>query len=172
MMVTAPALTAVDLATEEDGGDMIDRVLRLRTGSLEQMWSALRLQPNRRGNRVREMLLRDSRDQPWSEGERQLHRLLRTAGVAGWRANQWIAVTGGGYFADVLFPRNRLIAEVDGWAYHGDPAAFEDDRRRRNELELRGYQVLNFTWRHLVSDPEWVLSCVCRGLASPRAGRF
>jgi very-short-patch-repair endonuclease len=168
MSVTAPALTAVDLAAGEDRGDIIDRVLRSRKASLEQLWDALRSQPNRPGNRVRETLLKDSRDRPWSEAERLLHRLLRAAGIGGWRTNQWIPVDDDGYFADVLFRRSRLIAEVDGWAYHSGRAAFEDDRRRRNELELRGYRVLNFTWTQIVSDPEWVLTCIRRGLTSAR----
>lgn len=162
--VTAPAATAVDLAADENGGDVIDRVLRTRSGSLAQMWYALRVQPNRPGNAVRAALLRDSRDQPWSEAERQLHRLLRAAGITGWRTNQWIPVRDHGYFADVLFRRQRLIAEVDGWAHHSDPGAFENDRRRRNELELRGFRVLNFTRHHLVANPEWVRDCFRRAL--------
>lgn len=166
--VTIPALTAVDLAAGGDGGDVIDRVLRSRTGSLGQMWHAMRLQPNRPGNGTREVLLRDSRDQPWSEAERRLHRLLRTAGITGWQTNHRIPVGDHVYFADVLFRGERLIAEADGWTYHSDPAAFENDRRRRNELELLGYRVLNFTWRQIVQDPEWVQDCICRALQRRR----
>ena len=47
---------------------------------------------------------------------------------------------------------------------HGTRESFENDRRRRNELELAGYTVLNFTWRQLVDDPDWVIDCVLRGL--------
>lgn len=93
-----------------------------------------------------------------------LHRMLRTAGIAGWRTNVHLTVAGDDYFADLLFHRHRLIVEFDGWQFHSSRDAFERDRRRRNELELAGYLVLNFTWQHLVDDPGWVLTCIRRAL--------
>lgn len=159
--LTAPSLTAVDLACDwQIGAEAIDEVLRTRTGSLDQMWDAFRSQPNRPGNAVRAALLSDSRDSPWSEGERRLHRLLREARIDGWQTNARVATRGGSNFVDVLFRRQRLVVEFDGWTYHGDRKAFDDDRRRRNELVLAGYRVLNFSWRHLVDDPDWVIRCI------------
>ena len=63
---------------------------------------------------------------------------------------------------DILFAAELVIIEIDGWQVHGTREAFESDRRRRNELELAGYRVLDFTWRHLVDDPAWVIDCVRR----------
>lgn len=173
--LTSPALTAVDLAAGPGGGDAIDQVLRTRTGTMEQMWRALELTPARPGNRIRAELLHDSRDQPWSEAERELHRMLRASGIAGWTTNAWIGDETGGYFADILFERDRLILEVDGFQTHGGRSAFEADRRRRNVLVLAGYVVLNFTWRQLLDEPTWVIECVRRALGAsgvmPRPGR-
>lgn len=84
--VTVPALTALDLALDV-GGQAIDRVLRLRRASLDDMAEALRLTNGRSGNAERRQLLLDSRDEPWSEAEREGHRLLRSAGIVGWRGN-------------------------------------------------------------------------------------
>lgn len=157
---TSPALTAVDLAASELGGDVIDRVLRLRTATLEQMWSAWRAHPHRAGNAARVQLLNDSRDLPWSKAERLQQRLLRAAHIMGWKANQWVSCGTVGYWVDVLFRRHRLILEIDGWETHGTRLAFEEDRRRRNYLVLAGYAVLNFTYRQLVEEPQWVIDCI------------
>lgn len=162
--LTCPALTAVDLACEDNGGDIIDRALRSRKATLEGMWEAFALQPGRRGNAKRAQLLHDSRDRPWSEAEREGHRLLRAAGITGWDTNVWVDTAKGGYFVDVLFKRRRVVIEIDGWDSHGSRQAFENDRCRRNHLVLAGYTVLNFTWWQLTHDSEWVLWCIREAL--------
>jgi very-short-patch-repair endonuclease len=167
--ITAPRLTAVDLAATPHGGEAIDNVLRSRQATLDQLWEVLGQLPRRRGNAARAAMLRDSRDEPWSEGERLLHRLLREHRITGWTTNSPIHVGATTYFGDVVFERQRLIVEFDGWAYHGDRVAFENDRYRRNELEVAGYRVLNVTWRQVKEDPGWVIGCVRRGLGDRKA---
>jgi very-short-patch-repair endonuclease len=160
MTMTSPALTAVDLAASELGGEVIDRVLRMREATIEEMWSAYRAHPYRPGNAVRAQLLHDSRDLPWSQAERLQHRLLRAAGLIGWKANRWVHCGENGYYVDILFRSPRLILEIDGFETHGTRLAFEQDRRRRNDLVLAGYRVLNFTYLQLVDDPGWVIGCI------------
>ena len=162
--ITCPALTAVDLAACAVGGNAIDEALRTGAATLEQLWAAFAAQPDRPGNSVRRMLLVDSRDSPWSEGERELHRVLRAGGITGWRTNQSIKIGRKEYRGDVLFEKLKVIAEVDGWEYHGTRDAFENDRRRRNELEAAGYLVLNFTWLQVTRSPDWVVDCIRRAL--------
>lgn len=128
------------------------------------MYEAFRLQPDRRGNQARGELLHDSRDQPWSEAEREGHRLLRRSGISGWDTNRWVSTPRGGYYVDVLFERPRVILEIDGWEFHGGREPFEADRMRRNHLVLSGYTVLNFTWRQLTQDADGVLGCVREAL--------
>jgi very-short-patch-repair endonuclease len=160
LVATQPWATAVDLAATAHGGAAIDEALRTRRATLDQMWVTHAALANRPGNGLRRALLHDSRDLPWSEAERECHRLLRAAGITGWKTNQRAA----GYWVDVLFPRHRLIIEIDGWATHGDRTSFEHDRFRRNALVLAGYVVLNFTWRQLEDDPAWVVASVQRAL--------
>jgi very-short-patch-repair endonuclease len=160
LVATQPWGTAVDLAATVHGGAAIDEALRTRTATLDQMWAAHAAQPSRPGNALRRDLLHDSRDLPWSEAERECHRLLRAAGIRGWKTNQRVA----GYCVDVLFPRHRVVLEIDGWATHGDRVSFERDRFRRNALVLAGYVVLNFTWRQLEDDPAWVVASVQHAL--------
>jgi hypothetical protein len=69
MTMTSPALTAVDLAASQLGGEVIDRVLRMREATLADMWGAYRAHPYRPGNAVRAQLLHDSRDLPWSQAD-------------------------------------------------------------------------------------------------------
>ncbi|MBA8796102.1 very-short-patch-repair endonuclease [Friedmanniella endophytica] len=160
---TDPALTAVDLC-DEVGVDGIDAALRTRASTLARMRAALDAVPGRRGHRLRRALLLDSRDEPWSAAERTLHRLLRSAGCGGWRANHEVVVGGRRFFLDVAFPAARLAVEVDGRAVHDTAEAFESDRARQNALVLAGWTVLRFTWRMLADDPELVLAQILAAL--------
>lgn len=57
-------------------------------------------------------------------------------------------------------PRARVAIEVDGWAFHSDHEAFQNDRHRQNRLALRGWQVLRFTWLDLTEYPERVIATI------------
>jgi very-short-patch-repair endonuclease len=58
----------------------------------------------------------------------------------------------GPYTVDALWPEQRLIAELDSRQAHHTTRAFEDDRARDRDLQVRGYRVLRITWRHLHED--------------------
>jgi hypothetical protein len=51
-----------------------------------------------------------------------------------------------GYEVDMLWRRQRLVAELDGRAYHQD---FERDRERDADLLAAGMRVVRVTWRRL-----------------------
>ena len=162
--VTSPALTALDLSVTL-GGNAIDTVLRTRAATLDQMHEALALVPSRRGNADRRMLLLDSRGKPWSEAERDLHRLLREAGIDGWQGNYGFELLSGVYWIDVAFEKLRLAIEVDGWEFHQTEEAFESDRWRQNDLVLAGWIVLRFTAKMIRDHPQIVLRVIERALA-------
>ena len=50
-------------------------------------------------------------------------------------------------------PRERLIVELDGFAFHGHRAAFERDRTRDAKFQVAGYRVLHLTWLRLEEEP-------------------
>ena len=52
--------------------------------------------------------------------------------------------------------RQTLIVEVDGYAYHHSPTAFETDRERDVNLARGGWRVLRFTWTQITRRPAWV----------------
>jgi very-short-patch-repair endonuclease len=165
MRLASPAITALDLC-ETLGGGAIDRpgahhrALRTRSTTLASMHAALNLTKGRAGNPRRQQLLLDSRDEPWSEAERQFHRLLRAAGITGWQANQAVRLGGVTVCPDVLFRRLRLVIEIDGREFHSDPEVFESDRRRQNLLVLNGWRVLRVTWQMIQTDPDQVIAMV------------
>ncbi|MGZ4225171.1 MAG: endonuclease domain-containing protein [Solirubrobacteraceae bacterium] len=58
-----------------------------------------------------------------------------------------------GFVVDAVWPDQRLIVEVDGYAYHRHRAAFERDRRRDQQLIAAGYRVIRVTWIQLRDGP-------------------
>ena len=62
--------------------------------------------------------------------------------------NQRIA----GYEVDMLWRPQRLIAELDGRAYHED--TFEEDRDRDATLTAVGFRVVRVTWQRLTRQQE------------------
>lgn len=167
---TSESLTAVDLIPEH-GGRFIDHLLRRSPGHglrvLQSMKDAVAAHPNRPGNPERRRLLHDSRDEPWSEAERQVHTQLRAAGFKGWRANHAVETSGGRvYFPDITFPDERLVIEVDGFEFHSDRECFERDRERQNDLVADGWTVLRLTWT-MIQDGHW-LSWLSRAITTSR----
>jgi hypothetical protein len=57
-----------------------------------------------------------------------------------------------GYEVDMLWRPQRLIAELDGRAYHVD--TFEEDRERDATLTAAGLRVVRVTWRRLTRHEE------------------
>lgn len=160
--MTTPALTALDLCLEL-AGDGIDEALRRGAATLDDLHEALALVPHQPGNDCRRRYLQESSAEPWSAAERLLHRLLREAGIGGWRGNVEVVIGGLTYVVDVLFRRERVAVEVDGRWYHGE-ARFELDRRRQNLLVLDGWLVLRFTWKMLDDEPDWVIARIDEAL--------
>jgi very-short-patch-repair endonuclease len=170
LRVADPALTALDLCASR-GGDGIDRALRARATTLRQLRRAFELTTGRAGNRDRRWLLLDSRDEPWSAAERLCHRLLRDAGVQGWKANVPVHLRGSTYYLDVAFPRIKVVLEIDGRLHEEDKEIFETDRWRQNDLVLEGWTVLRFTWRMLEDHPDKVLASVLELVAAQSSAR-
>ena len=59
-----------------------------------------------------------------------------------------------GYEVDAYFEEARLVVECDGWKFHNDRQAFEDDRERDATMLLHGIATVRLTKRRLQSAPE------------------
>ena len=101
-----------------------------------------------------------------SSAEVLLHRLLRRAGVTGWRAGAEVHDEAGPVgVVDLLFETARVVVEVDGERAHSGRTAFVADRRRQNRLVNAGYRVLRFTWWDLTERPAAVVAEIRAALA-------
>lgn len=156
LRVTALPLTAIEAAVRGyRNRGIMDRTLQGDT-SLRDLWIAQLRNKGRHGSPAARILLQAADDGEHSEAERLLTKLLRAAGVTGWRSN----VRVGAYVADVVFRKAKVVIEVDGWAFHSDPESFQNDRRRQNDLALQGWQILRFTWLDLVEYPDRVIATI------------
>ncbi len=77
--------------------------------------------------------------------ERRLRRLLREHGLPQPISNGIVE----GYEVDLHWPEHRLVAELDGYAFHAHRRAFETDRERDFVLQAAGWRTVRVTDRQL-----------------------
>jgi very-short-patch-repair endonuclease len=159
MPLTSPARTLLDLAWSVSAvalARLVEEAQLKRLVSPADLRRALERGHGRPGApRLRAVLGAD--EEPAltrSEAERRLLALVRAAQLPAPRANALV----GRHEVDLLWPQQRLVVEVDGFAFHSSRAAFERDRRRDAELQASGHRVLRLTWRRLVEEPEAVVA--------------
>jgi hypothetical protein len=58
-----------------------------------------------------------------------------------------------GYEVDALFEQERVIVELDGWAFHSSRASFEDDRKRDGVTLAAGFVTVRITRARYERDP-------------------
>jgi very-short-patch-repair endonuclease/predicted transcriptional regulator of viral defense system len=100
-----------------------------------------------------------------SQAERMLRALARRGGLPPPQVNAHL----GGFEVDFLWPVERVIVEVDGYAFHSSRAAFERDHQRDATLQGMGFRILRITWRQLMQEPEFVLVQLARALSRSAA---
>jgi len=160
----APLLTAAQLAAtlgEADRRGLLDvaavqRALRRTTGRHGQGHRRLLTGLDAHERQGATLLL--------SELEERFLDLILRAGIPRPELNATVA----GLRVDALWPQQRLIVELDGWAHHSERAAAAWDREKTNRLQLAGYEVLRFMHGDLVRAPERVVQTIGAALASGR----
>lgn len=156
LRVTALPLTVVEAAVRtRDGAKIMDTALQ-RHVELRQLWAAHLRNKGRYGSPASRLRLRAASDGARSAAERLLVKILREAGITGWKTNYPV----GGYKVDVGFPGPKVAIEADGFAFHSGPVEFQIDRERQNTIALLGWQVLRFTWLDLAEYPDRVLAVI------------
>lgn len=76
-----------------------------------------------------------------------------------WSAGRFIARI------DAAYSGVKLAVEVDGYAHHSSPEAFQRDRERQNRLVALGWTVLRFTWNDIVKAPQVVARAIREAIA-------
>lgn len=168
--VTSPCCTLIDIAGLASASELeriVARAERAGLVTLDHLRAALVSHPNRRGIRaLRALLASGGRALTRSEAEVIFLRLIRRAQLPDPETNVVVL----GYEVDFLWRSERLVVEIDGFAFHRARHSFERDRRRDAELTASGLRVLRITWRQLRDETEVVLARVVRALGLGGAG--
>ena len=158
MPVTTPSRTLLDLAVPLGRHGGTRRLEQLVAAALDQqliteteLRRVLERHSSRRGAGLLRLVLDDAGGPRLarSEAEEELLRLIRLAKLVLPRTNARVA----GREVDFLWPQERLVVEVDGYAWHSSRNRFETDRERDAVLAAAGYTVLRVTWRRIVDEP-------------------
>ncbi len=183
--VTSPARTLLDLATQLtqrnlDRATDEARVHRLVTdhaltgkvplstrprGSTKRtrkLNEQFRRYPHHRGTPAPTQAIQTEPALTRSEAERRLLELIRAARLTTPETN----VRVGQHEVDFLWREQRLVVEVDGYAFHSSRGAFERDRRRDADLAREGIRVVRVTWRQIADEPEAIVATLAAALAA------
>jgi very-short-patch-repair endonuclease len=163
--LTGHALTALETAiTVPDGSAFLDRALQKHI-PFHDVYLAYCRNMGARGFARAATLLAAAADRADSVAERILVKLLRAAGITGWRPGlpfrQWKI--------DIGFPAERIAIEIDSWAWHTDVQRFRTDRYKGNALVGAGWTLLRFTWHDLTNRPDYVVAQIRAALRTAAA---
>lgn len=164
--ITAAVRTLLDLAGASGVSqlELENALARCRRGlaSDDEIRTAMARAPGRRGYaRLRTLLDGPTASLTRSEAERLFLTLTRQAGLPQPQTNTRLL----GLEVDFLFVTERVVVEIDGFAFHADRGAFERDRARDQKLAAAGYVVLRFTWRQLREQPMLVAARLAAALS-------
>jgi very-short-patch-repair endonuclease len=151
--ITTPARTIIDLAATLKGRPLesaLDRAEHLRLLDFGE----LRVRPIPPS--LRAVLSLYTATTTRSELEERLLQLCDDHGLPRPQVNTRIE----GIEVDFVWRAERLIVEVDGYAYHRSPTSFETDRERDATLVATGWRVLRFTWAQITRRPGWVAQAI------------
>jgi very-short-patch-repair endonuclease len=163
--VTSPARTLLDLATTATQRDLdraVEEAQIHRLASDHALNEQFSRYPRHRGTAALRKAIRTDPSLTRSEAERRLLELIRAARLLMPEANARL----NGYEVDFLWREQRLIVEVDGYAFHSSRRSFERDRRRDADMAAAGWRVVRVTWRQLTEEPEAVIAALAAALAS------
>jgi very-short-patch-repair endonuclease/predicted transcriptional regulator of viral defense system len=163
--VTSAARTILDLAATEPTAEL-ERALneaglqrRVSPHSLNEQFSRY---PRHRGTAALKRLLESEPHLTRSDAEVIVRDLIRTAGLPQPEANVRVE----GFEVDLVWRAQRLVVEIDSWAFHSMRRSFEGDRRRDQLLVGKGWRVIRITARQLAYEPHAVVATLATALAA------
>jgi len=161
--LTTPARTLADLASHLATRELQRAVEEAQVQRLVTRHELLTLLPSRSSPALRRAI--EDHQEPAltrSEAERRLLDLIRSAQLPPPRTNTRV----GRYEVDFFWPDQRLVVEVDGFAFHSTRAAFERDRLRDANLHAAGRRVMRVTWRQIAREPEALIARLATALST------
>ena len=160
--ITTPLRTLIDIATTLRGRPLeqaLDRAEQLQLVDFAELQRAIQAHPSRTGSpSLQAVLSRYTAGSTLtrSDLEERFLQLCDDHALPRPETNTNIQ----GIEVDFLWRDARLIVEVDGYAYHRSPAAFETDRERDVVLTVAGWHVMRFTYAQITRRPAWVAAAI------------
>jgi very-short-patch-repair endonuclease len=178
--VTCPARTILDLAGCSSARALeqaVAEAFALRLTSRLALVAMIERHPRRPGLRALRALLDVERPpaRTRSPAEERLLTGIRAARLPEPEVNARL----GNWEVDFLWREQRLVVEVDGYASHSSPRAFERDRRKTVEPQVAGFTVCRISAASVRDEPGRAVETIARALSSgaaapmprvPRAG--
>jgi very-short-patch-repair endonuclease len=89
--------------------------------------------------------------------EPRMARLMRNHGLPVAAFQHWVTPD---IRVDFAYPDQMIVIEVDGFSTRRTPGVLDAGNARQNELVLRGWTVLRFSWKQVVRQPDVVAKTV------------
>jgi very-short-patch-repair endonuclease len=169
--VTSLAWTVVDyagIANRRQVRSVLEALERRGLYIGRELDDLLARTPNRKGVKTLRAAIADmTGPAPWLQSvlEETFHHLIGGSDLPDYEANAIVE----GECVDALWRKERVIVELDGFAFHKSRAQFEADRRRDAKLQVAGYRVLRITQERLTNEPDKVLAEIRVLLSAARA---
>ena len=169
--VTSLAWTMVDfaaIASQQQVRSVLEAMERRRLYIGRELDDLLERTPNRKGVKTLRRAIADlTGPAPWHQSvlEETFHELIRRSDLPDYEANVLVE----GELVDAVWRAERVIVELDGFAFHKSRSKFEADRRRDAKLQVAGYRVLRITQERLINEPDAVLAELRALLSAGRA---
>ena len=151
--VTSPARTFLDMAPRIPAKSLrrfINDGRRREVITLDDLADVVRRFPFHPGAKLLRPHVGAPHGPTRSEFEDAFITFCRRHGLPTPEVNATVA----GFEADAYFEKERLIVELDGWGFHNDRRAFEDDRERDAAMLALGIATVRITWERLKREPE------------------
>jgi hypothetical protein len=147
--VTSPARTVLDNAPRLTGKRLtrfVNDALRTPYLHVAALADVLNRNPNHPGTRRVEPLVREPANSPLED---DFLEFARRYGLPTPVTNTYLL----GYEVDVLYPRERVIVEIDSWEFHRSRTNFESDRKRDAKMLAAGYLTVRVTEERMKETP-------------------
>jgi very-short-patch-repair endonuclease len=102
-----------------------------------------------------------------SGGEKRMLAALADAGVRRPAVNNFV----GGYELDFYWEPERFAVELDSWEHHRGRRAFEEDRKRQEDLAMAGIETIRISGTRLRREPRKVARRIAAHLERRREDR-
>lgn len=157
--VTTVARTLLDLAAVVPSRHL-ERALNeaeiRRLGGALSVWELIDRYPTRPGTAALREIFAGRSGITSSELEARFLEFVRRRKLPVPATNFSVQVQADWIECDCVWPRQRVIVELDGRLFHSTAAAFERDRARDRRLTAAGWTVIRVTWRQLSTEPDAV----------------